>query len=698
MKSIKYIFLFIGIFSSVGWSQVDSLPIDDSGDFQDLIEDFILAAEGGDFDFNTLMEEIEHYRTRPINLNKATREQLRELQLLSELHINRLFAYRETAGDLIAIYELQAIPGWDLNLIRAILPFVTVGDKAFDQHRSVWEMIKDSRRELYIRTGRVLEEQRGFTDPGPNNASRFVGDPFNHFTRYRHTFENKLSLGFTGQKDPGEDFFTGINPYGFDFYSAHIFLRDYNSRLKSLALGDFAVSFGQGLLIHSGFATRKSAFVMNIKRGTRPLRPYTSIDENNFMRGAGITYGVHKNIDVTYFVSYKRRDANIRIDTLEDVDENVSFFSSILSSGFHRTPNEIENKNAVGHFTTGTSIQYDKGRFKLGLNALYDRFDEPFQRNQLPYNQFYFSGQELLNASLDYTYIFRNAHFFGETAISDNGAIATVNGLLAGLDKHVDVSVLYRYFPRDYHAILPNPFAETIIANNERGLYFGMEVRPDKHWNISAYADMWQHPWLRFQVDGLSTGSEYFARVTYTLKRRAEIYAQYRIKTRDRNDNAEAEDIKNRILLPHSREQIRLHFSNRVSKALELRSRVEFSKYRIGNNDPTGGFMIYQDVIYKPIGYPLSFTTRLALFDVDDFNSRIYAFENDVIYSFSIPAFFNQGMRYFLLVRYRGIRNVMIEFRVAQTYYTNIDEIGSGLNLIEGNTRTDAKIQVKFRF
>jgi len=694
---MKYILIAILLLTChFVYSQVDSLPVGDMTDFQDLIEEFILGSDGEDFDFNTLLEDIEHYRRRPIDLNRATADQLMELKLLSEVQVTRFINYRESAGDLLAIYELQAVPGFDLNTIRMILPFVKVGKDAFRSHTSVWQMIKDSRRELYARAGRVLEQQRGFS-PEASEASRFLGDPYNLFSRYRHFYDNKLSMGFTAQKDPGEQFFKGINPYGFDFYSAHFFLRDYNDRIKNLAIGDFAVSFGQGLLIHSGFAQRKSAFVMNIKRNARPLRPYTSIDENNFMRGAGITYALARNLELTTFVSYKRRDANIQVEELEDVDDNVSFFTSILSSGLHRTPNEINQKNALGHFTSGASLQYSNGRLRIGMNALYDQFDRPFERNRVPYNQFYFSGQRLFNSSIDYTYIFRNAHFFGETAISDNGAIATVNGLLAGIDKNVDVALLYRRFPRNYHAILPNAFAETAIANNEEGLYMGIEARPNKYWRFSAYADLWKHPWMRFQVDAPSYGKEYFFRATYTLKRRAEIHVQYRIKTRDRNDGSE-EAIKNRLLFAHSREQFRIAVNNKVSKTLELRSRVEFSKYFIGEQTPTRGFMVYQDVIYKPIGSPLSFTTRLALFDVEDFNSRIYAFENDLLYSFSIPAFFNQGMRYYLLVRYRGFRRVMIEARFAQTYYTNIDQIGSGPLLINGNTRTDIRVQIKYSF
>ncbi|MEO1438217.1 MAG: hypothetical protein AAFV80_21930, partial [Bacteroidota bacterium] len=67
-------------------------------------------------------------------------------------------------------------------------------------------------------------------------------------------------------------------------------------------------------------------------------------------------------------------------------------------------------------------------------------------------------------------------------------------------------------------------------------------------------------------------------------------------------------------------------------------------------------------------------------------------------YSFSIPAYAYRGMRYYLNVRYRPLRNVTMEFRIAQTYLSNRDFFGSGLELIEGNTRTEFKAQVQYKF
>jgi len=69
------------------------------------------------------------------------------------------------------------------------------------------------------------------------------------------------------EKDAGEEFFTGSNRKGFDYYTGFIYLRDVHPFFKEVNIGDYSVSMGQGLIMHNSFGAGKSAYVMNIKRG-----------------------------------------------------------------------------------------------------------------------------------------------------------------------------------------------------------------------------------------------------------------------------------------------------------------------------------------------------------------------------------------------------------------------------------------------
>ena len=114
---------------------------------------------------------------------------------------------------------------------------------------------------------------------------------------------DKLQFGITMEKDAGEPFFRKGNKYGFDFYSAHIFLQNV-SVFKAIAVGDYQLSFGQGLAMNTGFAMMKPQNSVSIYKHASGLRPYSSANENNYMRGIATTINC-KVLDLTLFYSYK---------------------------------------------------------------------------------------------------------------------------------------------------------------------------------------------------------------------------------------------------------------------------------------------------------------------------------------------------------------------------------------------------------
>lgn len=662
------------------------------------IEDFFQNTESeGDFDFNAIFEQLEGYLGRPLNLNRAEEAELRELGLLTDVQVINLLRHIQETGNLLAIYELQAVPGFDLNTIQRIIPFVGVNSSLDDFRLGVGEMLYEGRNELFLRWNRILETQKGYLPTENPGVNRYLGSPDQYYVRYRHNYYNRLSYGVTMEKDRGEEFFQGSNPNGFDYYSAHFYLRDYRSWLKAVAIGDYRVSFGQGLIQFSGFGIGKSAQSTTIKRTGRTILPYASVNESLFMRGAAVELAPTDNIDIALFASSRKRDGNL-ISTLDSLG-NESFEAAISSFndfGLHRTPSEIEDEDAIRQNTLGGSIRFNRKANHIAFNVLYNQLDKPLNIRPRPYNRFYFSANQLLNASLDYSVLYKNFNFFGEMAISDNGGWATTNGLLIGLHRRADLAILYRNFQRDYQALNANPLAEATNARNEEGLYVGLVVRPASKWEFSAYFDQFKFPWLRFQVDAPSGGYEYRARLTYEERRRLRVYLEVRNESKDINapDNEAAYNFPVRRTLF----QTRLHIGNQLSKELELRSRFDWGYVEDEIEGRRKGFVILQDVIYRPNEFPLAFSARYALFDTHGYTIRFYHFENNLLNTFLIPAYYNRGSRVYLNLRYRPFRNLTVEGRIAQTFWSDRETIGSGLEEVDGQTRTEVGAQIKYRF
>ena len=688
----------------------DTTKTNDS-EIQQKLENIAENSTDEEADYTTLVEVLIYSRENPINLNKTTKEELQSLQLLNDIQINNLLTHIEKNGKLITIYELQGISGFDLQTIQKILPYVKVTDNFTSAHFSPKEMFKNGQHTILFRYGRTLEEQTGFSAIDSSSLyksinSRYIGSPDKLYARYRFTYGTNISWGITAEKDQGELFFKnkqkfnynwyekslkGNQKTGFDFYSAHFYLKNVKF-IKALAIGDYQATFGQGLTIWSGQAFGKSPDIMSVKKSARGISPYTSVDENRFMRGAATTVGF-KKIEATAFYSRKHVDANISDTT--DTGEAAKI-SSLQETGFHSTSSEIADKHAILQTIIGGNVSYKGKKFNVGISALNYQLNVDYKRALSYYNKFEFSSSKNFNVGADYNFIVRNFNFFGEASMSINGGKAFVNGVLISLDPRLSFTILHRYYQRNFQNLLSNGFAENSTAINEKGLYIGLAAKPTTTTSITAYYDRFEFPWLKYQVNAPSYGNDYMAQFNYTPSKKVDMYI--RVRTRDKQKNTTTVDVID-YLVPVKQSNYRFNISYTITKSIKLKNRIELIDYKLDNNKTEKGYLVYQDIVYSKMGKPFSFTFRYALFQTDSYNARIYAYENDVPGSYSIPSYYDRGSRFYIMLDYNLTRRIELWFRYSQTYYDNKTVISPGsLTEIKGNTKSEIKAQVKFKF
>ncbi len=661
----------------------DSIAVLSANLLEDLLEN---DDDDVTYDFFSLYEDLQAYLKNPININKATTEDLESLQLLSDIQIADIIDYREQYGPFLSKYELQTLPSLDFGVLSALIPLITEGGEK--KNYSLNSIMKESRSNMFLKWKYVLQERKGFRDES------YLGDPNHLFARYNFNSGRNVRAGFTMEKDPGEQFFSGSNRSGFDYYTGFLHLRDVLPIFHTFNIGDYTMSMGQGLIVHNSFGGGKSSFVTNIKRGGRAIRPYSSVNEGNFFRGIAAASNISKNVELTAFASRKNIDASIDLDTT--IDAGFQRFSAIIIDGFHRTQREIEKENAATQTSMGGILKYKRRNFSIAFNTLHQTFSIPLEVDDQLYKKFRFEGDQLTNMSLDFGYRYKNFNLFGEAARSDNGGTALLSGALISIGRNTDVALSYRNYARDYQVLNANAFSEVSFPINEEGAYIGILSRISKHFTASMYFDIWSHPWLRFQVDAPSSGREYLFKLEYNKKRRFNAYFQYRYEEKQRNESGGSQAKIDR-LTPRGQHRARLNMTNTLSKSLKLRNRVEFTLFD-NNGSTTDGYLLYQDIIYKPIGRLFSFTARYAIFDTDGFDTRIYTFENDILYEFSIPFYTDKGSRFYINWRQRLGRKITLEARYSRTYYDNRETIGSAGQLIDGNVRSEVKAQVRYNF
>lgn len=655
------------------------------------------TAENENIDLNTVLDNLFYYFDHPINLNSKTAiEKLQDIGLLTEIQINNLNTHIINHGKLLSVFELQAVPGFTINEIKLILPFIEVNSDLYTPNISLKEVNKEGTHEIINRWTRVAEEQQGFNEKtdsaklaSPN--SYYLGSPDKYYVRYRFKYLNNISFGITAEKDAGEQFFNGTQK-SFDFYSAHFYLKNFN-KFKAIALGDFQAQFGQGLTLWSGLAFGKSIEITSVKRNAQGLKPYASVDESRFMRGAGVSYELGK-FTVTAIASHKKIDANILVPDTLTINDNDVIASSFQQTGFHRTNGELEDKHLLTETHLAGNIGYDTRSFHFGVTGLQSKYSGTLQRNPSNYNQFDFNGNQNSVFGADYNWVHQNLNLFGESAYSINGGMAHVHGALISLDPKLTLSTLFRKYDRDFQNLLGNGFGESSTSRNEQGILIGFDLKLTRALTFNGYFDQYQFEWLRYQTDKPRTnGFDVIGQLFYKPNKKLSMYARYRFKNKP--INSDAENIENIVsIFYETKETYRFNVDIKASESIKFRSRVEFLNYERIGGAPEDGFMAFQDVHYSPKGKPYSFKLRYALFDTDSYSSKIYAYENDLLYLFSVPAMYNRGSRYYIIFRYKFARRFDLWLRYSRTVYENQDEISSGLNGIIGNTRTDLKAQL----
>lgn len=669
MSRVSYIF-FILFFSALYGQE----------EIQRSLEYLAEQQEVEEIDLTQKRDFLMFYYEHPVNLNHRDITPLVDLGLVTEIQAQALAQHKIVAGKLLSIYELQSIEHWDSEVIFRVIPFVMVKQSFEDRSLPLRDLFLYANKQVYIKSIGTTQEKRGYAKDSTING--YLGSPMSYYLRTRLHYSRHFSLGLTLEQDAGESLQKSKLP---DFSSFHLFIGK-RGVLDALALGDFTAQIGQGLIHWTGYGSGKSMQLTSIKKNAQALRASTSVDESRFLRGVGIRLKQRKNC-ITLFASHKSLSA--RLNATGDTA------LSIVRSGYHRTESEFSTKNNLKENIVGVSLQHKRDAFRFGLNSIYQSYSMTYFKTQNIYNGFQFRGQYLNNSSVDYQWNHRNFEIFGESAYAwQINAWAHLQGVLMALNKSLSLSLLHRAYDKDYHAFYAQAFAENARIENEKGIFTAIDFKQGSH-HLNAYVDVFRFPWLKYQVDAPSNGQELNSMYQYNWHKHAFIYFRYRYKNKPKNAN-ESEQKTNPIE-DVIQQNFRVHLQIEMIKGLTWKMRWEKVKVLRGKNESTGDLFL-QDLNFRPMSFPLDISVRYALFETDNYDARIYAFENNVLNTFSIPAYYNKGARYYLVLRWRMNRYLDVNLRLASTHYSSQKELGSGLESIKGNRKTDLTCQLRLKF
>jgi hypothetical protein len=325
--------------------------------------------------------------------------------------------------------------------------------------------------------------------------------------------------------------------------------------------------------------------------------------------------------------------------------------------------------DSVRHHLIGANLTLRHKRLELQLTAVENIYSDSIRpyRNAA-YNAHYFRGrtQAVIGASARYNHGWFDAFAELATAQSSNSQILKFSNprwgiaLIAGSRFYpasgVTLIGLYRYYSPSFDNALGYAFSESSRIGDENGGYLGFDITRLRNWRFLGYGDIFYFTGPKYGIPSSPTlGYDAMAEVQYHSPLRQSPFAiSVRLRAKKKDSYV---------------------YSARV-QADVTRGAWSFRTVADANYAGSYGLSIAQDVALDfsrlaslSTRVPLALTLRLQGFDVREWANRIYLYEHDVLYSFSIPATYGLGGRGYICLRWQIIPQLSLYFKFSETVY-----------------------------
>lgn len=633
IRQIRVIIIILFILSSFqGRAGVrPSFSLDDI-----ILDIYNAVTEFGEVDYEQLQTDLYTLHESPIDLNNTSDEELTQLYFLSPQQIDAILAYAYR-HPFESLYELRLIPELADYEIRDLLPFVYINRAALNSETINTDALYA--KEIFAKAHHEL-----LTRIDARNIEAYEGtDPIYTQFRYRFDFRRRVTFGVQLRR-PAGGFARDLQ------YGAYLQLNDITPHLHTLVAGNFQASFGQGLVLAPVFHSGKSMYVTSVGQQREGLRYYSSVDGEG-LHGAGATLRWKWNKTTRLDVSalYSMRRAN----------------------------------DSTWHHLLGANLTLRHKKLQVELTAIENLWSDSIHPyTNAKYNRHYFRGhnQAVIGASFRYNHGWFDA--FGEIATAQNHQITndqspitkshwgfgTIIGSRFYPTNGISLLALYRYYSPYFDNALGYAFSETSRLGDENGGYLGLDITRLRNWRFIGYGDI-------FYFSGYKYG---LGDATRTLGYDAMAEIQY---SWSKHPSFQGGDGGRLSLRLRARQKGDATYSTRaqfdwVQGSWSLRTTAEAniipSKLSTLNSQLTYGYTIFQDISYSlPLreGRGLGLRLRLQGFDAREWANRIYTYEHDVLYAYSIPAVYGLGGRAYLCLRWQIIPQLALYFRASETVY-----------------------------
>jgi hypothetical protein len=641
----------LGIIISCLMAVVSTAQNDDVADLDGIqqVLEFVQELSEEDMDLTQITQDLMDLKRHPINLNKASAQELEGLIFIHSITAQKIIDYRTESGAIRSYSELIRIDGIGRDLAKIIAQFTVLEKNPLENANPT----NRTSSEINFLSFQKSPKSVGYKGAFPS----FTGHPRRYLVRASTEVNSQLKIGLVLEQDAGEKWVS--TP---DFMSAYVHYKPNKTIFKRIVVGDYHLNYAQNLLMGPNFSFGKSLYMASWFRTGQSIKVNSSSAEYGYRRGVATEIDF-KNWNSIVFAS------------LEPIDF-ASDISSTSVSGLHRTESELSRRHNAQQRLMGTlnTLQFEK--LTLGLGYISGGRSAKENSAQLHFDFASLNAKYRTQGGMLYTEVVRDL---------THGMQAYHSGLIISLAPFLNFATIYKFYPHDFN----NPFASAISsqskAQNENGFLTGLEWKLSNALSVNGYLDHFKSLNSKELPSYQSENTDFLVQLKWYKKRRWEVYLRYRNRLTE-------SDIQEENATSMSRHNTRLHYSYKPNSALRISQRLEYNF-----SQSQKGMLLYCDLQWRPKENPWAVDVRYTIFDVDSYDQRIYAFEASLPYTFSIPAYANTGSRSYIKLRYKGFKQCSIWVYYGIWKYTDIQQISSGTSLIESNLRREIGINVRYR-
>ena len=375
--------------------------------------------------------------------------------------------------------------------------------------------------------------------------------------------------------------------------------------MKTIVVGNYQANFGYGLVVGSPFKRGKSAYIQSTATTDEGLKKFSSV---------GDSYHYFHGLGATARIKWA----------------DVSAFYSLREDKKEEAWQHVVGANATARWK----------KLKVGVTGI-ETIKKPTQNSSL-------KGREIGKDVIDKGVIGANVRYnwgkvdvWGEVAASqgEKWGWGTIMGVRVNPIADLNLLAIYRYYSPEYENVYANALCSKTRVYDEHGGYIGLEYNRLKNWQLSVFGDVWKE------------GYETMAQADFVPQKDYKMHIRLRAKRKNEIDT-------------YSFRWNTIWESGQWKLKTQMDGNMVYAK-----ENWSYGWSLFQDVEYRLANMPIVLQLRAQAFDAREWNNRVYMYENDVLYAYSIPFVYGFGGRFWLNARYKINDTFSVYLRVSETIY-----------------------------